>query len=140
MTAVPLIGTNIAAGELVHTHSSQALSTEQHLITHSKMQCTAMSISSFDLPRLSSLDGSCGNNSGSGQRSHEIISRRHIGLQGQGGRCSRVATSVEKEWSVLGGWVDTVVEGKLQHWQVLASPSHHAAGGQSDAASLQWCG
>ena len=30
-----------------------------------------------------------------------------------------MATSVEEEWSVLGGWVDTIVVGKLQHWQVL---------------------
>ncbi len=82
----------------------------------------------------------CGSSSGSGQHSHEIISRRHIGLQGQGGRRSRVATIVEKEWSVLGGWVDTVVVGKLQHWQVLVPVITHAAGGQSDAASLQWCG
>jgi hypothetical protein len=30
-----------------------------------------------------------------------------------------VAASVEKEWSVLGRWVDAIVVGKLQHWQVL---------------------
>ncbi len=34
-------------------------------------------------------------------------------------RCSRVAASVEKKKCVLGGRVDTVVVGKLQHWQVL---------------------